>query len=52
VRAHNTHGAQRSELSFSLSDEVIAELNLFHAQGHDVNAILLELLKQKSQLKK
>ena len=49
VHVHNTHGAQRSELSFFLSDEVIAELNRLHAQGHDVNKILLELLKQRKE---
>ena len=34
-------------LNFSLSDEVIAELNHLHTQGHDVNKIFLELLKQR-----
>ncbi|MFA5842500.1 MAG: hypothetical protein WC882_02415 [Candidatus Gracilibacteria bacterium] len=36
-------------LNFSLSDEVIAELNRLHAQGHDVNKILFELLKQRNE---
>jgi len=53
VRAHNGHEAQRSDFScipnFPLSDEVIAELNRLHAQGHDVNKILLELLKQRKE---
>ena len=51
VHAHTTHGAQpegRAECAFSLSDEVIAELNRLHAQGHNVNKILLELLKQRN----
>lgn len=35
--------------AFSLFDEVIIELNRLHAQGHDVNKILLELLKQRKE---
>jgi len=61
LRAQNTPGTQprmkRSGmrfpfpciLHFSLSDEVIATLNCLHAQGHDVNKILLELLKQRKE---
>ena len=36
-------------ISFHLSDEVIKELNRLHAQGHDVNKILVELLKQRNE---
>jgi len=44
---------ERSEsfscISFSLSAAVIAELNRLYAQGHDVNKILENLLKQRKQ---
>jgi len=40
---------RRTSISFHLSDEVIKELNRLHAQGHDVNKILVELLKQRNE---
>jgi len=54
VHVQTTHEAQRSALSspnlnFPLSNEVVEELNRLHAQGHDVNKILLELLKQRNE---
>jgi hypothetical protein len=44
---------ERSEgfpcISFSLSAVVITELNRLYVQGHDVNKIILELLKQRNE---
>jgi len=36
-------------LNFQLSEDVIEELNRLHAQGHDVNKILENLLKQRTE---
>ena len=36
-------------LKFDLSDEVIEQLNLLHAQGKDVNVLLMELLKEREE---
>jgi len=47
VRAHSARS--EAKCAFSLSDDVIEQLNRLHTQGHDVNKILLELLKQRKE---